>query len=137
PSKENPIAPEEGPAQEWDEYEIESLDGRVTLKVNGETISEGTAAVPRKGYISLVSAGPAVRFRNIQIAVLPSSNPGPEEIASLDKGFTSLYNGTDLSGWDLKPGHRNHWTAKDWAIDYDGKSEEKDKSLWTNKDYGD
>lgn len=123
--------------QEWDSYRIESRDGKITLTVNGKTLSEGTAAVPRKGYISLVSGGSEARFRNIQIAVLPSSNPGPEETATVDEGFVSLYNGTNLSGWDLKPGHRGHWTAQDWVIDYDGKSEERDKSLWTTKDYRD
>ena len=35
------------------------------------------------------------------------------------------------------PGHKNHWRVKDWIIEYDGKSEAKDKNLWTEKEYGD
>jgi hypothetical protein len=52
-------------------------------------------------------------------------------------GYESIFNGKDLSQWDHKTGHQGHWTAKDWRIDYDGKSEEKDKSLWSKKEYGD
>jgi hypothetical protein len=53
------------------------------------------------------------------------------------QGFTPLYNGTDLSGWDVLPGHRDHWTAKGALIDYDGQSKEKDKCLWTTESYCD
>jgi hypothetical protein len=53
------------------------------------------------------------------------------------QGFVPLYNGSDLSGWQVLPGHRGHWTAKSGLIDYDGKSEEKDKCLWTTESYCD
>jgi hypothetical protein len=55
----------------------------------------------------------------------------------MDQGFRSLYDGVDLNEWDVRPGHRNHWTPKDWVINYDGKSEEKDKCLWSKKSYAD
>ena len=53
------------------------------------------------------------------------------------QGFRPLYNGSDLSGWQELPGHRTHWTARDGLIDYDGKSEEKDKCLWTTTSFCD
>ncbi len=52
-------------------------------------------------------------------------------------GYKQLFNGRDFSGWDLKSGHRGHWAVQDGVINYDGKSEEKDKSLWSKKSYGD
>ncbi len=53
------------------------------------------------------------------------------------EGYTPLINGSDLSDWELKPGHQGHWTARDGVIYYDGNSQEKDKSLWTKKIYKD
>ncbi|NNE94285.1 MAG: DUF1080 domain-containing protein [Verrucomicrobiales bacterium] len=62
-------------------------------------------------------------------------------IASPDKapkGFTSLFNGKDLSGWKIPEGDNDHWKVLDGVIDYDAQSEAKgDKNLWTEKEYGD
>jgi hypothetical protein len=55
-----------------------------------------------------------------------------------DEGFRSVFNGLDLRGWRQVPGNKNHWQAKDWILDYDGKSEAsgEDKHLWSEKEYG-
>src|SRR5262249_7973163 len=47
------------------------------------------------------------------------------------------YTGVDLSGWKHEDGHKGHWQPQDWRLDYDGKSDAKDKHLWTEKEYGD
>ena len=53
-------------------------------------------------------------------------------------GFTSLFNGRDLSGWEVPAGDNGHWKVLDGVIDYDALSEATgDKSLWTQKEYGD
>ncbi len=119
------------------QYQITSRDGTVTLKINNNLIYTVADAKPRKGYISLTSEGSKVEIKDIRIKKLLSSNPEPEFIATVDEGFTSLFDGLDLSAWELKEGHLDHWTAKDWVIDYDGQSEEKDKNLWSKKEYKD
>jgi hypothetical protein len=44
-----------------------------------------------------------VQFRNIQLQNLPSTDPAAYEIARVDRGCTSLYNGTDLSDhWEME-----------------------------------
>jgi hypothetical protein len=54
------------------------------------------------------------------------------------EGFTSLFNGNDLSGWKLPDGDNGHWKVVDGVIDYDAQSEaKKDKHLWTENEYGD
>ena len=54
------------------------------------------------------------------------------------EGFTSLFNGKDLSGWKVPTGDNGHWKVVDGVIDYDARSEAKaDKHLWTKKSYGD
>jgi len=125
------------PAGEWNHYRVESRDGKLTLAVNGKVVSGGTKCVPRKGYICLESEGSEAHFRNIRIKELPSSNPPANEVAETDQGFKSLYTGLDFRGWKVDRGSEGHWKAKDWTLDYDGKSEAQEKDLWTEKEYGD
>lgn len=125
------------PAGEWNHYRVESRDGRITLAVNGKAVSGAFECNPRKGYICLESEGSEAHFRNIRIKELPSSNPPASETAALDEGFVSLYTGIDLNGWKQEEGHKGHWVARDWTLDYDGKSTANDPSLWSEKEYGD
>ena len=124
------------PAGQWNHYRLESRDGTVTLAVNGQVVTRGYDLKPRKGYICLESEGSEVHFRDIRIRELPGSNPPADVVAEKDAGFRSLYNGLDLRGWKQETGHKGHWQAKDWILDYDGKSEAGDKNLWTEKEFG-
>lgn len=125
------------PSPEWNHYRVECKDGVIKLAVNGKVVSGGSECRPRKGYLCIEAEGSEAHYRNIRIRELPSTSPRPEETADLDEGFRSLYTGVDLSGWRQDPGHRGHWGAKDWILDYDGKSEAADKNLWSEKEYGD
>lgn len=126
------------PAGEWNQYRLESRDGMLTLAVNGKVVTCAFHLNPRKGYICLESEGSEIYFRNIRIKELPGTNPPPELISAIDQGFKSLYNGLDLRGWKQVEGNQGHWQAKNWILDYDGKSsaEGESKHLWTEKEYG-
>jgi hypothetical protein len=124
------------PAGQWNHYRVESKDGTVALAVNGKVVTRGSQIKPRKGYICLEAEGSEVHFRNIRIRELPSSNPSPGEVARKERGFRSLYNGLDLRGFKQAKGHEGHWQAKNWILDYDGKSQAQDKNLWTQEDFG-
>lgn len=53
-------------------------------------------------------------------------------------GFTSIFNGSDFSGWKVPTGDNGHWKIIDGVIDYDAESEaEEDKNLWTDREYRD
>lgn len=53
-------------------------------------------------------------------------------------GFVSLFNGQDLTGWQVPMGDNGHWKVLDGVIDYDAGSEAaRDKNLWTAKEYRD
>ena len=56
-----------------------------------------------------------------------------------DAGFVTLFNGKDLAGWKIPPGDNGHWKVIDGVIDIDAESESKaeDKSLWTEREFGD
>jgi len=61
--------------------------------------------------------------------------PLPSVFVTEDENFVALFNGANLNNWDMKPGHLHHWTIKNNVIDYDGKSAETDKCLWTKKSF--
>ena len=133
-----PIERRARPAGEWNHYRITANHGTIKLAVNGKEVSGGYDVSPRKGYIHLESEGGEVTYRNIRIRELPSAGTLPAaQIAEADQGFVSLYNGVDFRGWQFPKGHEGHWVAKDWTIEYDGRSETADKTLWTDKEYGD
>lgn len=54
------------------------------------------------------------------------------------QGYTSLFNGKDLTGWIIPEGDNGHWSVLEGVIDYDARSEASgDKNLWTEKEYED
>lgn len=54
------------------------------------------------------------------------------------RGFTSLFNGRDFTGWKVPEGDGGHWKVIDGVIDYDAESEAKgDKNLWTTRKFRD
>ena len=58
--------------------------------------------------------------------------------AEVPKGFKSLFNGKDFSGWKIPEGDGGHWKVLNGVIDYDARSESpKDKNLWSEKSYKD
>ncbi|HWQ93847.1 MAG TPA: DUF1080 domain-containing protein [Clostridia bacterium] len=53
-------------------------------------------------------------------------------------GFVSLFDGKTFAGWTVPAGDNRHWKTLDGVIDYDARSEAKaDKSLWSEREYGD
>lgn len=106
------------PSPEWNHFRITGNDGRISLEVNGKLVTQGIEASPRKGYICLESEGGLVHYRNIRIQELPDTPVGPSDIAIADRGFKSLYNGVDFSGWVTADG--SGWTPNDWKLSFEG-----------------
>jgi hypothetical protein len=121
---------------EWNHYKVVGNNGRLTLEVNGKEVSGVSDCRPRKGYLALESEGAECWFKNLKIKDLPSTNPPADEVADVDKGYKSLWYGLDFTGWKWDEGHKGHWRGADWRLVYDGKSEAKEKNLWTDKSYG-
>lgn len=85
-------------AGQWNHYKIVANDGVLKLHVNGKEVSGVSQCNPRKGYLALESEGVECHFRNLKIKELPSTNPKPEEIANVDAGHKSLFDGS-FTGW--------------------------------------
>src|SRR5262249_44590974 len=122
---------------EWNHYRVEAKAGRITLAVNGHVVSGVSKCSPRKGYLALESEGSECHFKNLKIKELPSTNPKKEEIADEAQGHKQLFTGLDLTGWKADDETKKHWQPRDWMLHYDGKGEPKDRSLRTEKEFGD
>src|SRR3972149_8651587 len=77
-------------------------------------------------------------FILISMALLAWSSVSFAQVPGVPEGFTSLFNGNDLSDWKVPEGDNGHWKVLDDVIDYDAESEApNDKNLWTAKQYKD
>jgi hypothetical protein len=113
---------------EWNHYRVTANDGVIKLEVNGKEVSGVSKCSPRKGYLALESEGAECHFKNVKIKELPSTNPKPEEIAKVDVGFKSLFNGIDLTGWKTE---KDSWKVSGGRLICTGKAD-----LTTEKPYG-
>ena len=157
------------PVGDWNEEEITANGRSVKVVLNGQTIVEADlntitdgptllkhpGLLRERGHIGLLGHNDYVEFRNIRLQELPAN----EKDNTPPKGFTALFNGTDLTGWKgllaepydnpskraaLRPEERAarqkkvdedmraHWKAENGEIVFDGKG----RSLCAAKDYG-
>ncbi len=65
-----PVFENRRPFGEWESIEVQSLDGVVTVKLNGKKMNEGREIEPAEGSICLQSEGWPVFYRNIRIKEL-------------------------------------------------------------------
>jgi hypothetical protein len=68
----DPVAEVENPHGEWNLLELIAGGGKVTFKVNGKVVNEGSQAKPAKGRILFQSEGAELYFRNIELRPLSS-----------------------------------------------------------------
>ena len=100
------------PSPQWNHYRIECREGTVSLSVNGKLVTQGKKCSPSKGYICIESEGGVVHYRNMKIKVLDDTPVEKSDVAIADRGFKTLYNGIDLSGF--KTG--GMWKPNDWRL---------------------
>ncbi|MFG0295112.1 MAG: DUF1080 domain-containing protein [Maioricimonas sp. JB045] len=53
------------PAEEWNECIVTSINGRISVVINGKKVGEVTGCDPRRGSIALQSEGSEIHFRQI------------------------------------------------------------------------
>ncbi|MFG0335831.1 MAG: DUF1080 domain-containing protein [Maioricimonas sp. JB049] len=53
------------PASEWNECVVTSINGRISVMINGKKVGEVTGCDPRRGSIALQSEGSEIHFRQI------------------------------------------------------------------------
>ena len=144
------------PVGEWNFQRVTVRGPRVSVELNGVTIlnenldklnqasPDHEGAKRRKGHVTFCGHGDIVSWRRVRIVEIPFGEdqedafylpPGKEDRSPLERGFKSLLAEGKLSQWKEEE-HGGHWKAQEgWKIAYDGKSEAKDKSLWTQADF--
>ena len=159
---------------EWNTQSIELKGNKIKITLNGVVITEGdlSEGTPDKGlaagrnraagHIVIAGHGPGVSFRNMEIAELNNNSSLAPAANKTPAGFTSLFNGTDLSNWKGllaapydKPHKRKnltvekinelqaaadavmnkHWSVQDGILQFDGAK--GGTSLATIKQYKD
>lgn len=160
------------PAGEWNSQTIICIQDHILVILNGAVIVDvflDNLTPPddtprpgmknRSGHISLAGHDDRTEFRNLQLCdySTPPTKPASSADNTPPDGFTSLFNGRDLTGWKgLAHGNANtrramtgeelkeaqsradqimheHWSVADGILVYDGKGQ----SLCTSRDYGD
>jgi hypothetical protein len=70
------LATNERPVGEWNEYEITLWHGHCVLRVNGQVLNQAAGCMEIPGWIALQSEGAEIRFRDVELAPLPTSTLG-------------------------------------------------------------
>jgi len=158
------------PPGQWNSEEIIAQGRRIKVVLNGQTILDAdlnTVTDPKvlahhpgllrdRGHVGFLGHNDYVEFRNISIKDLAK----PEKDNTAPEGFTTLFNGKDLSGWkgllkapndnpikraaltpeqfaaaqkEADESMRAHWKVENGAFVFDGKG----RSLCTSRDYSD
>jgi len=98
------------PAEEWNQMEVACLGRQVRVVLNGQVVIEANLDNETKlrdraasGYVGLQNHGNRVEFRNLRLAELD---------------FESLFNGEDLSGWNVEGAPS--WSVRDGVIVCEG-----------------
>lgn len=104
----DPLVLADKPFGEWNSFRIMQVGARTSIWLNGQQVVDGAImenfwdrSLPlfAKGVIQLQTHGGEIQWRNLFIREIGSEEAN-QWLRGLDKReFTSLFNGSDLSGW--------------------------------------
>lgn len=107
------------PSNQWFTMDLTVQGNRVTVAVDGRpTVIYNDPGPGRpRGRIGLQSNRPEtiVEFRRVEIRELGGAGEDVEG-ASAASGFVPLFNGRDLTGWDVPAAERDGWEVKDGLL---------------------
>lgn len=118
----DPLVKADKPFGEWNHLRIRMIGSRVWVwlndkqTVNGATLEnyfDRKLPVPPKGPIQLQTHGREIRWRNVFIREVPSDEANRSLNAASAKGFQSIFNGKDFTGWR---GALENYQVQDGAV---------------------
>lgn len=116
----DPLVVADNPPGEWNTFHIKMVDDRVTVWLNGQLVVDNVVLenywerdkpVYQEGPIWLQAHNSHLEFRNIYIRELP----GKKQLYS-----GPLFNGKDLSGWEVVGADNNTWHVEDGILYTEG-----------------
>ena len=137
----DPMVLADKPFGEWNSFKITQLGARTTVYLNDKLVVENATMenywdrakpLPASGPILLQTHGGEIRWKNIYVREIPAEEANAklrgDDAAA---GFTSIFNGKDLSGW---AGATDNYEVRDGAIVC---KEGAGGNLFTAEEYGD
>ena len=136
--------------QAWKKIRIERKDGTVTVTFDGVEVQKGVDRAFDRGWLGVGSFDDTVRFDNLVITApdrtdmrAPAGFDGFAPVAAfaaqpaLDKGFTPLLNGKDLTGWTRVQGTAEYKVEGDAIVGVCNPKDKANTFLRTDKTYAD
>lgn len=135
-----PLIVADRPFGAWNAMRIRQIGARTTVYMNDHLIVDH---VPLENYfaedrplfaegpIQLQTHGGEIRFRNVYVRELPVAEANSILAHVHHEGFTSLFNGQDLTGWS---GPTDNYEVKDGAIQC---KSGHGGTIYTEAEYGD
>lgn len=106
-----PLVHADKPFGQWNSLDITQLGSRTWVRLNDKLVVDGAimenywdknraTPLPPRGPIHLQTHGGEIRWRKLQVREVPADEANRQLRGDdAEQGFTSLFNGQDLSGW--------------------------------------
>jgi len=136
----DPLVLADKPFGEWNKFRILMVGSRVSVWLNGKLVVDHAnmenyydrkKAIPTRGPIQLQTHGGEIRWRNVFIREIGSTEANKILASKGGVGFQSVFNGKDFSGW---AGPVDNYEIHDGAIVCKPK---KGGTIYTKEEYGD
>jgi hypothetical protein len=137
----DPLVLADKPFGQWNAFRILQVGERTTVYLNGKLVVDHARLenfwdrklpLPKKGVIQLQTHGGEIRWRNILVReISPSEANAILRKRNREKGFESVFNGKDFTGW---AGPLDNYQVKDGAILC---RPHKGGTIYTKAQYGD
>jgi hypothetical protein len=104
----DPLVLADHPTGQWNQLRMRQIGARTWVWLNEKLVVDGAimenywdreSPLPVAGNIQLQTHGGEIRWRNLMIQEFTSQQANEILASRSDDGFTSLFNGTDLTGW--------------------------------------
>ncbi len=135
----NPSSLADNPVGQWNKMRMRQIGSRTSVWLNDTLVVDNAimanywdrdSPLPPKGNIQLQTHGGEIRWRNLSIKELSPEQANEVLQARENEGFKSLFNGTDLTGWQ---GSTDNYEVVDGAIRC---KKGKGGNLLTEQEYG-
>lgn len=136
----DPLVLADKPFGQWNAFRIVMTGARVSVWLNGKAVVQHALLenyydrkipVPAHGPIQLQTHGGEIRWRNVFIREIGSTEANKILASHGETGFQSIWNGRDFTGWD---GAVNDYEVVDGAIRC---KKGKGGNLFTHAEYAD
>jgi hypothetical protein len=142
----DPLVKADKPFGEWNKFRIVMVGARVSIWLNDKLVvdhailenyfdqkkpAEQRLPIPARGPIQLQTHGSEIRWRNVFLREIGSEEANKILSSKASEGYTSLFNGKDLQGWQ---GQVDNYEVVDGAI---ACKTGKGGVLLTKEEYGD